>query len=151
MYNFNMNFKYEFREMTDEEFKVEQEAFNQHSIESGNPPEKQDRYGYVATQNGNFVGASSGLVQTIDEGYGNYFYLTDLIVLKEYRKQGHGKKLLELLEQELRNMGIKYIWTWTAEFEAENFYKNVGYSEFVKFENFYKSGHARIGLIKTLG
>jgi GNAT superfamily N-acetyltransferase len=71
-------------------------------------------------------------------------------VEKEYRKQGYGKKLLQLLEDKIKTLGVKYIWTWTAEYEAEQFYLKQGYKIFTRFENYYQSGHSRVGLIKTL-
>src|SRR6266581_8195268 len=117
-----MAITFEFRDMTDEEYKREQAAFDEHGLELGNPPEKQERYGFVATDNGKLVGASSGLAQKNNSNYGEYFYLSDLLVEKEYRKHGYGKKLLSLLEEKIKTLGIKYIWTWTAEYEAETFY-----------------------------
>lgn len=145
-----MAIKFEFREMTNTEYKQEQDSFNKHGSKFGNPPEKQKRLGFVATENGKFIGASSGLAQKNDNQYGEYFYLTDLLVEKEYRKKGYGKKLLELLENKLKEVCVKNIWTWTAAYEAETFYLKQGYKEFVRFEKFYPSGHARVGLIKTL-
>ena len=82
--------------------------------------------------------------------YGKYFYLSDLLVEKEYRKHGHGKKLLELLENKIKLRGIEYIWTWTAEHEASAFYLKQGYGIFTTFDNYYPSGHARVGFIKNL-
>ena len=136
--------------MTDAEYKQEQAAFDEHGLEFGNPPEKQERFGFVATDNGRFVGASSGLAQKNNDKYGAYFYLSDLIVEKEYRSRGYGKNLLSLLEAKIKTFGVQYIWTWTAEYEAETFYLKQGYVEFVRFESFYPSGHARIGLTKKL-
>lgn len=69
-----MIIKIEERDMTKVEFKREQVAFNEHGLEFGNPPEKQERMGFVATENGKFVGASSGLVQKNNNKYGKYFY-----------------------------------------------------------------------------
>jgi GNAT superfamily N-acetyltransferase len=82
--------------------------------------------------------------------YGEYFYLSDLLVEKKFRKHGYGRKLLSLLEDKITALGIKYIWTWTAGYEAETFYLKHGYEVFVKFEGFYPSGHSRVGLIKKL-
>jgi ribosomal protein S18 acetylase RimI-like enzyme len=82
--------------------------------------------------------------------FGKYFHLTDLLVEKDYRKQGHGKKLLKLLETRIEEVGIEYIWTWTAEYEAETFYLKQGYEVFTTFKQYYPSGHARVGLIKRL-
>lgn len=145
-----MAIKFEDREMTDAEYKQEQSAFDEHGLEFGNPPDKQERFGFVATDEGKFVGASSGLAQKINHQYGKYFYLSDLLVEKEYRKNGYGKRLLSLLEDKVKLLGINHIWTWTAEYEAETFYIKQGYKPFVKFESFYTSGHARVGLIKKI-
>jgi ribosomal protein S18 acetylase RimI-like enzyme len=145
-----MTIKFEDRDMTDQEYKREQVAFDEHGVEFGNPPEKSERYGFVATDNGKFVGCSSGLAQKIDNKYCKYFYLSDLLVEKEYRKQGLGKKLLDLLEDKIKLLGIEHIWTWTAEYEASTFYQKQGYKVFTEFDNFYKSGHSRVGLIKKL-
>ena len=141
---------FEFRDMTNAEYKREQVAFDEHGLEFGNPPERQERFGFVATDNGRFVGASSGLAQKNNDKYGEYFYLSDLLVEKEYRSQGYGKNLLSLLEAKIKTFRIRYIWTWTAEYEAKTFYLKQGYVEFVRFENFYPSGHARVGLMKKL-
>ena len=145
-----MAIKFEFREMTDVEFKQEKDSFNKHGSEYGNPPEKQERLGFVATNNEDFVGTSSGLAQKNNGQYEEYFYLTDLLVEKKYRKKGYGKQLLKLLEKKIKEIGVKHIWTWTAAYEAETFYLKQGYKEFVRFEKFYPSGHARVGLIKKL-
>lgn len=136
--------------MTDSEYKREQSAFDEHGLEFGNPAEKQERFGFVATEDGKFVGSSSGLAQKNNKKYGKYFYLSDLLVEKEYRKQGYGKKLLELLENRLKLLGVEYVWTWTAGYEAPTFYLKQGYEIFTKFENYYPSGHGRDGLIKKL-
>lgn len=143
-----MTIVFEERDMTEAEFKREQTAFDDHGFEFGNPPEVQERLGFVATDNGKFVGCSSGLAQKIDNHYAPYFFLSDLLVEKEYRKLGYGKKLLNLLEEKIKSIGIKYIWTWTADYEASTFYQKQGYQIFTSFKNFYLSGHSRVGLIK---
>jgi len=145
-----MAIKFELRDMTDAEYKLELAGFDEHALEFGNPPDKDERLGFVATEEGKLVGASSGLAQKINKQYGNYFYLSDLFIEKKYRKQGYGKKLLILLEDKVRNLGIKHMWTWTAAYEAETFYLKHGYKGFVRFESYYLSGHARVGLIKDL-
>ncbi len=143
-----INFFY--RDMTETEFKREQEAFNEYGVETGNPTGTSERHGFVASDEDKFVGCSSGLAQKTKNGYENYFFLTDLLVEKDYRKKGYGKKLLHLLEAEIKKLGIKYIWTWTAGFEAVEFYKKQGYEIFTAFENWYPSGQDRVGLKKNL-
>jgi len=145
-----MTVVFEYREMTKDEYKREQLVFDNQNIEFGNSKEIEKRFGYVATDNGVFVGASSGLIQKYGDQFGTYFYLSDLVVEKEYRKQGYGKKLLELLEAKVKSLGAKYIWTWTATYEAESFYTKLGYETFTRFEKYYPSGHARVGLMKKL-
>ncbi len=145
-----MSIQFDFREMTDAEYKREQVAFDEHGLEFGNPPDKQERFGYVASDNGTYIGSSSGLAQKNNDAYDKYFYLSDLLVEKKYRKLGYGKKLLELLEEKLKPLGIEYVWTWTAGYEAPAFYLSQGYKEFTSFENYYPSGHSRVGFIKKL-
>ena len=145
-----MAIKFEFRDMTKGEFKREQIAFDEHGSEFNNPPEKQERLGFVVTDKEKFIGCSSGLAQRDNNRYGKYFYLSDLLVEKEYRKKGYGKKLLELLENKIKLLGMEYIWTWTAEYEAVSFYLKQGYVVFTRFDNFYFSGHAKVGLLKKL-
>lgn len=142
--------KVEFRDMSEAELVREQKAFDEHSLESGNPIEVQERLGFVATENGVFIGCSSGLAQKWNPGYSPYFYLSDLLVEKGYRRSGIGKLLLAKLEEKVKSFGIKYVWTWTAEYEGEQFYLKQGYKIFTRQENFYRSGHSRVGLIKEI-
>ncbi len=145
-----MPITFEFREMTDAEYKRELAAFDEHGLEFGIPKEKEERFGFVATEDGKYIGSSSGLARKDDNGYRDYFYLTDLLVEKEYRRHGYGKKLLELLEAKIKSLGIRYIWTWTAEYEGEKFYLKNGYEVFARFEKFYPSGHSRVGVMKKI-
>lgn len=145
-----MSIIFEEHPMTDTEYKRELAAFTEHAAEFGNPPDKDELFGFVATDDGNYIGSSSGLAQKFEHGYGRYFYLSDLMVEKPYRKHGYGKKLLKLLEDKARSLGIENIWTWTASYEASTFYLKQGYEIFVEFQNFYPSGHAKVGLIKNL-
>jgi len=139
------------RPLTDAEYAREQVAFHQHDAEFGNLPQTAERHGFVATDdNGKMIGCRSGLAYKTAKGYCNYFFLTDLLVEKEYRGQGHGKKLLELLEKEIKDLGVKYIWAWTAGFEAPGFYEKMGYTEFIRMEDWYASGHASVGFKKQL-
>ena len=59
-------------------------------------------------------------------------------------------KLLELIEIKVKSLGVEYIWTWTAAYEGLAFYLKQGYKSFTEFDNFYPSGHARVGVIKKL-
>jgi len=132
------------REMTDQEFAQMNAGFDQHGLEFGNPPTVSQRYGFVVMDGKKFIGCASGLT---NDNY-HWFYLTDLFIEKKYRGQGLGATVLKLMEERVKEIGAKAIWTWTAGYEAPGFYKKQGYSVFTEMENWYVSGHARVGLLK---
>ena len=134
------------REMTNAEVDRMKAGFAEHSAAHGNPPNPSVRYGFVALTEEKFAGCSSGL--TNDNG--RWFYLSDLFVEEPLRRQGYGAALLRKLEQKVASLGAQRIWTWTAGFEAPVFYKKQGYEVFCEMEDWYPSGHGRVGLWKRL-
>ena len=138
------SFEFIEREMTDEEFAQECAGFDQHGLEFGNPPTVTQRYGFVVMEGDKFIGCASGLV---NDSY-HWFYLTDLFIEKEYRGLGLGAQVLQKMEIRAQEIGAKAIWTWTAGYEAPGLYKKQGYSVIAEMENWYVSGHARVGLWK---
>lgn len=145
-----MSVNISFRQITDVEFKSMNKAFDEYGLEFSNPPETAERFTFVATVDNKFVGCSSGLAYKTVSGYNKYFFLSDLLVTKKYRKLGYGRKLLESLENKVKELGIKHIWTWTAGYEGPGFYEKCGYKVFATFKNWYESGDDRIGFIKVL-
>lgn len=137
------------REMTDAEFAREGEGFGAHAIEHGYVHES-ERFGFVATDGENFVGCSSGLAYKNAERYSNWFYITDLFVEKAYRGRGLGFQLMQKLEDRVQSYGIENIWTWTGSAQAPDFYQKLGYEAFCEMDDWYASGHSRIGLRKIL-
>lgn len=109
-----------------------------------------DRFGFVATEGDRFVGCSSGLAYKNGETYSGWFYTTDLFVKGNYRKQGLGARLLQSLEEEISRAGVRHIWTWTAGYEAPEFYLRQGYTDFARLEGWYSDGSSRLPLRKTL-
>jgi GNAT superfamily N-acetyltransferase len=138
------------REMTDEELGRMQAGFDEHAVEHGNPTETSERSGFVAMDDARFVGCSSGLAYKKAVGYGNWFYITDLFVEKPFRNRGVGGELLRRLEERVVSLGIGNIWTWTAAYEAPGFYQKRGYEIFCEMDDWYSSGHSRVGLRKEL-
>ena len=138
------------REMTEEEFARENAGFDEHAIEHGNPTENSERFGFVAMNGKAFVGCSSGLAYRKITGYGSWFYITDLFIEKPFRGRGLGAELLRKLEERVASLGISNIWTWTAGYEAPGFYKKQGYDIFFEMDDWYSSGHSRVGLHKKL-
>jgi GNAT superfamily N-acetyltransferase len=138
------------REMTPIELSLMNAGFNANTIENANPIETSVRHRYVATDGEAFVGCSSGLATLAGGSFSGWFYLTDLYVEKYYRKKGYGKALLEKLEDKIMTLGIRKIWTWTAGYEGLAFYHRQGYEVFAEFEQWYATGHSRLGLWKRL-
>ncbi len=97
-----------------------------------------------------FIGVASGLAYKNGNAYNGWFYLTDLYVDKAYRHQGIGSQLLAALEGKILALGIDKIWTWTAAYEAPEFYQHHHYRIFAEMENWYSSGQSRIGMRKDL-
>jgi GNAT superfamily N-acetyltransferase len=139
------------RDVTDAEYAQITAGFDQHTIENGNPVEIQERYSVVVMDGETFVGSASGLAYKGNGEYNNWFYLSDLFLQKPYRGRGLGAAVLAKLEARVTALGIRNMWTWTAGYEAPGFYKKQGYVVFCELENWYLSGHGRIGLRKTLG
>ena len=132
------------REMSEAEFSRMNAGFEEHALEHGNPFEQSERHGYVVLLEDQCIGCASGLA------YLNWFYLTDLFIEKPYRGQGLGATVLGKLEDRVAALGKRYIYTWTAGYEAPGFYKKQGYEVFVELEDWYPSGHSRVGLRKIL-
>lgn len=139
------------REMTEDEFNRMKKGFNEHTLDNGVDLQTADRFGYIALEEDKFIGCSSGLAYKNGDQFSGWFYLTDLFVEKDFRHNGLGAKLLTRLEQKIQQKGIKYIWTWTAGYEAPKFYKKQGYTIFAEMENWYSDGSSRVGLRKRLG
>ena len=134
------------REITEEELSQMNAGFEQHAREHGNPSVPTRRFTIAVMEDDTFIGCASGLTNNSR----HWLYLTDLFIEKEHRGKGLGAKVLHQLEQRVKETGVKAVWTWTAGYEAPGFYKRQGYTIFVEMENWYVSGHARVGLWKHL-
>ena len=77
----------------------------------------------------------------------DWLYIDELWVDEQYRKDGLGKQLMEEAEQLAGSRELSGLWLWTQSWQAEEFYKKLGYVEFTRFSNFPK-GYERIGLRK---
>jgi GNAT superfamily N-acetyltransferase len=138
------------REMTSEEFARIKSGFDEYTLDNGVEIQSADRFGFVALDGNVFMGCSSGLAYKNDQKYSGWFYLTDLFVEKVHRSHGVGGRLLRDLEKQIKTIGVKHIWTWTAGYEAPKFYQKQGYELFAEMENWYSDGSSRVGLRKEL-
>ena len=106
---------------------------------------EQKRYSYTAEENNIVVGFASGLTNH------KWFYLSDLWVHEDYRRQGLGAKLLAMLEDKIKALGIRHIYTWTQGPTNPEFYQKQGYRVFTVFEDFFEvEGYHHTGLRKDL-
>ncbi|MEE4204059.1 MAG: GNAT family N-acetyltransferase [Halieaceae bacterium] len=79
----------------------------------------------------------------------DWLYIDELWVMEAHRGHGLGQQLMRDAEQWSRQQRLIGIWLWTQSWEAEGFYRQLGFEVFTRFHNFPR-GHDRIGLRKHL-
>ncbi len=121
------------------------EGFHTHSEEQDAPEYKKDRVKWLAFDERKDIGA----VLTADILW-DWIYIDELWISPDLRGQGLGRRLMQLAEEFAVSQSLQGIWLWTQSWQAERFYKQLGYSQFTRFDNFPK-GHSRIGFRKELG
>ncbi len=86
-----------------------------------------EEFCYAAEDDGKIAGVITGRV------YYNEVHIGDLIVGKEYRRDGVGTKLVAAVEEAYKGKGYEKIALTTFGFQAPEFYKKLGYElEFVR-------------------
>jgi N-acetylglutamate synthase-like GNAT family acetyltransferase len=109
------------------------------------PQTEKNRYEIIAEDGGAVVGFAAGQTEH------RWFYLSDLWVREDYRRQGLGARVLGMLEDKVRSVGIDYIWTWTTGLVNPKFYESQGYAKFTVSEDFCQvKGYHRTGYRKGL-
>lgn len=133
------------RNITKEELQEIYDDFKKIEMMDGIPDANTKRYEFVAEENGKVIGLASGITNH------KWFYLTDLWVHEKYRRHGLGTKLLIMLEEKVKAIGIEHIYTWTSGFINPIFYEKQGYEQFFVFEDFFEiKGYHHIGYKKDL-
>lgn len=138
------------RNMTTGEYERMKSGFDEHALEHGVAIQSADRLGFVAMEGNTFAGCASGLAYKNGRQYNGWFFLTDLFVEKAFRTRGLGTKLLQALEEKVAKLGVRYLWAWTAGYEAPAFYQKQGYEQFAELENWYSDGSSRLAFRKQL-
>lgn len=59
-------------------------------------------------------------------------WIDDVMILKDYRGRGYGKKMIEMTQNILKEYGYKEAYLWTD--QAPNFYKKLGFTYVQKVE-----------------
>ena len=90
-----------------------------------------DEIVYVASYNEILVGFSCAYIMRSACYSYNYGEVTELFVLKEYRKKGIGRKLLQHTENELSEHGVTHIHmlTHSSNIVAQSLYHSCGYTD----------------------
>ena len=141
----NVSIKFDRATLSASEQALVSEGFQAHSLETDAPEYLKERIKWVASDDQNNVRA----VLTADVLW-DWAYIDELWVCPRARGSGLGRRLMQLAEDFAGAQGLQGIWLWTQSWQAEDFYRQLGYEEFTRFENFPR-GHARIGFRKQLG
>lgn len=133
------------RDISREELEEIYADFKEIERKDGVSPQEETRYQFVAEEEGKLIGLASGLV------HHEWFYLSDLWVREEHRGNGLGSQLLICLEEKVRSLGVKHIYTWTSGHRNPHFYERHQYRVFTVFENYYGiEDYPQIGYRKDL-
>ena len=131
-------------DLTPDEQRVVTEGFARHSTERSAPDFNKRRVSWVAVDsNQRVVGALTA------DLLWDWIYIDELWVDEESRGTGLGKKLMQQAEEYAVSNNLRGLWLWTQSWQAADFYTQLGYEEFARFEDFPK-GHSRIGFRKQL-
>ncbi len=120
------------------------DGFEAHSGEHSAPDYAKRRVCWVVTDE-----AENVLAVLTANVLWDWMYIDELWASSAARGKGHGRQLMELAEEHALSQNLQGIWLWTQSWQAESFYKHLGYQEFARFDNFPK-GHERIGFRKAL-
>lgn len=101
-------------------------------------------YGFLLRgEDGAIVGGLTGYVL-----YG-WMFVQFIAVAEEFRGQGLGKMLMEQAEDWARKHGLGGMWLDTFAFQAPDFYRSLGFTEFGTIED-HPAGSRRIFFQKRL-
>lgn len=84
---------------------------------------------------------ASSLFDTVEVEY--------LCVRKECRGKGYGRQLLEKVEEQAKEAGIRRIFLNTYSFQAPEFYKKMGYHQLFEIDPAFKS-YSQFYFVKEL-
>lgn len=115
-----------------------------HSRTRGAPPHSKKYYQWCAYDDS---GAPQGAV-AVDVLW-DWMYISELWVSDKFRGQGLGRKLMHKAEEYAAELCLVGIWLWTQSWQAETFYKSLGYVEFARFPDLPR-GFERIGFRKNV-
>jgi GNAT superfamily N-acetyltransferase len=129
-------------DLTASERSVVSEGFRAHTEEKDAPDYKKERVKWIAFDQRNDIRAILAADILWD-----WIYIDELWISPELRGGGLGRQLMQLAEEFAVSESLQGIWLWTQSWQAEGFYRQLGYTQFTRFDDFPK-GHSRIGFRK---
>ncbi|MEM9257165.1 MAG: GNAT family N-acetyltransferase [Pseudomonadota bacterium] len=130
--------------LTASEQSVVTRGFDEYSVEQGAPAfEKEQVKWLFKNDDGTLQGALTADILW------DWIYLDELWVSAERRGEGLGRALMQRAEAHATSLALRGVWLWTQSWQAAEFYRQLGYEEFARFDDFPR-GHTRLGFRKTL-
>lgn len=105
---------------------------------------REDDVSFFLEENDQIIGGLVGAV------YGDYFEIGTLAILKEYRRCGYGKMLLEKAENYAKEKDCKYILLYTTNYQGETYYPKSGYEEVSSVQDYPVEGQKVICFRKII-
>jgi GNAT superfamily N-acetyltransferase len=130
--------------LTSSEQSVVSQGFYAHTLEQDAPEYMKERVKWLALDERDDIKAAL----TADILW-DWIYIDELWICPELRGEGLGRRLMHLAEEFAISHKIQGIWLWTQSWQADGFYRHLGYSQFTRFDDFPK-GHSRIGFRKKM-
>ena len=139
-----MDIEFRHGDLTSSEKSVVSEGFYTHTEEQGAPEYKKERVKWLALDERGDIRAILAADILWD-----WIYIDELWICPKLRGVGLGRRLMQCAEELAISQKLQGIWLWTQSWQAEGFYRQLGYCQFTRFDNFPK-GHSRIGFRKKL-
>ncbi|HHZ08653.1 MAG TPA: GNAT family N-acetyltransferase [Rhizobiales bacterium] len=119
------------------------DGLNGYNREKAGPPDERMLWIVARDEDGSVAGGLKGRSEFA------WLFVDWLWIRAERRGQGIGGRLLAGAEAEARARGCAGIYLGSFTFQAPDFYKRAGYSEFGRIDGF-PPGHALVFLMKRL-
>jgi len=120
------------------------EGLNGHAFAQAGAPPPQPLAGFLHDDAGQIVGGLSGRI------WDGVLDISILWVHEDYRGEGYGRRLMAAAEAEGIKRGCMLVELRTFDYQAPEFYKKVGYEEYLVVED-WPRGHRRHFFRKRLG
>ena len=131
------------RQFTETEERKTVEGLTHHTREIGAPLYEDEPFSLLSYSGDKLVGSFIG------KTFWNWLYIDLLWVSDKARNSGLGSRLMKEAEDKARALKLTGIYCWTQSWQAEGFYRKLGYEEFTAFWDF-PPGHTRYGFRKYL-